>query len=311
MQMEQPVVLLTGPTASGKSALALELARHLEPSGGALIINADSMQVYHELRIVTARPTDVDEAQVPHRLYGILPATEAWSAAAFCAQAHDAIAEARAQGRTALVVGGTGLYLRALLEGLAPIPKISAAVREEARALMDRLGPEAFHRLLTEKDPETAAMLGTTDRQRQTRAWEVFTETGRSLADWQRQPPEGGIKGPTVRAVVERPRDALYARIDARFAAMFEHGGLAEVEAFLATDPPLDAPARRAVGVREMAGFLSGAHNRADAIALGQQATRRLAKRQMTWFRNQITNWDRIEQDSETSVNEFFAKIRV
>jgi len=309
--MEQPVVLLTGPTASGKSALALELARRLEPVGGAVIINADSMQVYRELRIVTARPTTADEPMVPHRLYGILPATEAWSAATFCAQAHDVIAEAHAQGRIALVVGGTGLYLRALLEGLAPIPKISAAVREEARALMDRLGPEAFHRRLAEKDPETAAMLGTGDRQRQTRAWEVVTETGRSLAEWQRQPPEGGLKGSTVRAVVEMPRPDLYARIDARFAAMFEGGGLAEIEAFLASDPPLDAPARRAVGVREMAGFLAGAYDRAEAIALGQQATRRLAKRQMTWYRNQITNWDRIEQDSETSVNEFFAKIRV
>jgi len=309
--MEQPVVLLTGPTASGKSALALELARRLEPVGGAVIINADSMQVYRELRIVTARPTTADEAMVPHRLYGILPATEAWSAATFCAQVHDVIAEAHAQGRIALVVGGTGLYLRALLEGLAPIPKISAAVREEARALMDRLGPEAFHRRLAEKDPETAAMLGTGDRQRQTRAWEVVTETGRSLAEWQRQPPEGGLKGSTVRAVVEMPRPDLYARIDARFAAMFEGGGLAEIEAFLASDPPLDAPARRAVGVREMAGFLAGAYDRAEAIALGQQATRRLAKRQMTWYRNQITNWDRNEQDSETSVNEFFAKIRV
>ncbi|MEK9946013.1 MAG: tRNA (adenosine(37)-N6)-dimethylallyltransferase MiaA [Alphaproteobacteria bacterium] len=309
--MEQPVVLLTGPTASGKSALALELARRLEPVGGAVIINADSMQVYRELHIVTARPTTADEAMVPHRLYGILPATEAWSAATFCAQAHDVIAEAHAQGRIALVVGGTGRYLRALLEGLAPIPKISAAVREEARALMDRLGPEAFHRRLAEKDPETAAMLGTGDRQRQTRAWEVVTETGRSLAEWQRQPPEGGLKGSTVRAVVEMPRPDLYARIDARFAAMFEGGGLAEIEAFLASDPPLDAPARRAVGVREMAGFLAGAYDRAEAIALGQQATRRLAKRQMTWYRNQITNWDRIEQDSETSVNEFFAKIRV
>lgn len=309
--MEQPVVLLTGPTASGKSALALELARRLEPVGGAVIINADSMQVYRELRIVTARPTTADEAMVPHRLYGILPATEAWSAATFCAQAHDAIAEAHAQGRIALVVGGTGLYLRALLEGLAPIPKISAAVREEARALMDRLGPEAFHRRLAEKDPEAAAMLGTGDRQRQTRAWEVVAETGRSLADWQREPPVGGLKGATLCAVVDVPRPDLYARIDGRFAAMFDGGGLAEIEAFLATDPPLEAPARRTVGVREMAGFLSGAYDRAEAIALGQQATRRLAMRQMTWYRNQITNWDRIEQDSETSVNEFFAKIRV
>ncbi len=192
--MEQPVVLLTGPTASGKSALALELARRLELVGGAVIINADSMQVYRELHIVTARPTTADEAMVPHRLYGILPATEAWSAAAFCAQAHDVIAEAHAQGRIALVVGGTGLYLRALLEGLAPIPKISAAVREEARALMDRLGPEAFHRRLAEKDPETAAMLGTTDRQRQTRAWEVSPKPVAPLPNGSANHPRAGSR---------------------------------------------------------------------------------------------------------------------
>ena len=308
--MQQPVVLLTGPTASGKSALALELARRLEGSGGATIINADSMQVYRELRIMTARPSVADEAAVPHRLYGILPAAQVWSAAAFCAQAHEAIAEARAQGRLALVVGGTGLYLRALLEGLAPIPTVSVTVREEARALMDRLGAAAFHRRLSEKDPASAANIGTTDRQRLTRAWEVLSETGRSLADWQRDPPEGGLEGPVVCGVVEVPRPDLYARIDSRFVAMVDGGGLEEVEAFLATQPPLGAPARRAVGVREMADFLSGRIEKSEAITQGQQATRRLAKRQLTWYRNQIANWSRVEQDSETSVNEFFAKIR-
>jgi tRNA dimethylallyltransferase len=175
---------------------------------------------------------------------------------------------------------------------------------------MDRVGPEEVHRMLTDKDPGTAAALGLTDRQRLTRAWEVLIETGRPLIDWQRDPPEGGLDGPILRAVVEVPREDLYHRIDTRFEAMLDGGGLEEVAAFLETQPPNEAPARRAVGVQEMADFLSGASDRAQAIAAGQQATRRLAKRQMTWFRNQITNWPRIEQDSKTSLNEFFAKIR-
>jgi tRNA dimethylallyltransferase len=309
--MKQPVVLLTGPTASGKSALALELARRLEQFGGATIINADSMQVYRELRILTARPTIADEEAVPHRLYGMLPVSQPWSAATFCAQARETIAETQAQGRTALVVGGTGLYLRALVEGLAPIPTVSTTVRDEARAMMERLGPKAFHHALAARDAETARTLGDTDRQRLTRAWEVLTETGRSLTDWQREPLEGGLTCPTVCAVVDVPREDLYRRIDARFTAIFDGGGIDEVAAFLATDPPPDAPARRAVGVREVAEFLSGALDRSQAIAAGQQATRRLAKRQLTWYRNQITHWPRLEQHSETSLNDFFAKIRV
>jgi len=308
--MEQPVVLLTGPTASGKSALALELARRLEQFGGATIINADSMQVYRELRILTARPTIADEEAVPHRLYGILPASQPWSAATFCEQARETIVETQAQGRIALVVGGTGLYLRALVEGLARIPTVSTTVRDEARGMMDRLGPKAFHQALAGRDPETAQTIGDTDRQRLTRAWEVLTETGRSLADWQREPPVGGLMGPTICAVVDVPREDLYRRIDARFTAMLDGGGLDEAAAFLATDTPLDAPARRAVGVQELANFLSGSLDRSQAIAAGQQATRRLAKRQLTWYRNQITDWPRLRQYSETSINEFFAKIR-
>ncbi|MDA0368249.1 MAG: tRNA (adenosine(37)-N6)-dimethylallyltransferase MiaA [Proteobacteria bacterium] len=308
--MDSPVVLLTGPTASGKSALALELAHRLERTGGATIINADSMQVYQELRILTARPSPDEEAAVPHRLYGILPAVQPWSAAAFRADAHREIAAARAQGRVALVVGGTGLYFRALVDGLAPIPEISSSVRQEARALMDQLGPEAFRSALAARDPESAESLGPRDRQRLIRAWEVVVGTGRSLAAWQRCPPVGGLDGPTVRAVVDVSRDTLYERIDARFVAMFDGGGLAEVEALLARGLAPDLPACRAVGVREMAEYLAGSLDRARAIERGQQATRRLAKRQMTWYRNQITNWPRISQDSESSVNEIFAKIR-
>ncbi|NQV80383.1 MAG: tRNA (adenosine(37)-N6)-dimethylallyltransferase MiaA [Alphaproteobacteria bacterium] len=308
--MDTPVVLLTGPTASGKSALALELAHRLEQTGGATIINADSMQVYQELRILTARPSLDEEAMVPHRLYGVLPAAQPWSAAAFLVDAHREIAAARHQGRVPLVVGGTGLYFRALVDGLAPIPEISSGVRQEARALMEQLGPEAFRRALAARDPEFAEALGPGDRHRLIRAWEVVVGTGRSLQEWQRCPPVGGLDGPSVCAVVDVPRDKLYGRIDERFVAIFDGGGLVEVEALLARELAPDLPACRAVGVREMADYLAGTLDRARAIELGQQATRRLAKRQMTWYRNQITNWPRILQDSESSVNEIFAKIR-
>ena len=308
--MEPHVVLLTGPTASGKSALALEFASRLERAGGATIINADSMQVYRELRVLTARPSPAEENAVPHRLYGTLPAAEPWSVAAFCIDAQREIAAAKSAGRTPIVVGGTGLYFRALVEGLAPIPEVPAEVRDEARATMARLGPTAFHAALAARDPESASVLEPGDSQRLVRAWEVVVATGRSIALWQRDPPQGGLGGPLVRAVLEVPRETLYRRIDARFAAMFEGSGPEEVRALIDLGVPLDVPARRAVGVREMASYLAGELSRARTIELGQQATRRLAKRQMTWSRNQIASWSRIEQDSEISINDFFAKIR-
>ncbi|MEQ8247929.1 MAG: tRNA (adenosine(37)-N6)-dimethylallyltransferase MiaA [Alphaproteobacteria bacterium] len=308
--MEPPVVLLTGPTASGKSALALEFASRLERMGGATIINADSMQVYRELRILTARPSPAEEEAAPHRLYGTLPAAQPWSVAAFRTDAQREIAAAKSAGRTAIVVGGTGLYFRALVDGLAPIPDTPADIREDARSMMARIGPTSFHAALAARDPESAAALGGGDSQRLVRAWEVLVATGRSIASWQRDPPQGGLGGAIVCGVLEVPRETLYRRIDARFVEMFDGGGLDEVQALIDLGGSPDVPARRAVGVREMTGYLAGDLNRTRAIELGQQATRRLAKRQLTWNRNQITSWVRIQQDSETSINDFFAKIR-
>lgn len=283
------MALIAGPTASGKSALALDLAeRH-----GGTIVNADSAQVYRDLRIVTARPSPQDEARVPHRLFGHVDAADtAHNAARWAADARAAIDDTLAQGRLPIVVGGTGLYLRTLLDGIAPVPAIDPAVREEARALP----VAAAHRALAEADPAAAARLSPADTTRVARALEVVRSTGRTLADWQRD-AAGGIAGRVdLRAAILLPdRDWLAARIDARFFAIVAHGE-GEVAALLARgDVPADAPIRRAIGVPELAALVRGTTAREDAVSAGALATRRYAKRQYTWFRNQPSKtWSRL-----------------
>ncbi len=279
----EPIVIVAGPTASGKSALALAVAEAL----GGTIINADSMQVYRDLAVLTARPGAAELARVPHRLYGVIDAAEACSAGRWRALALGEIAAAREAGRVPVLSGGTGLYLRALLDGLAPVPPVPAALREEARSLHARLGGEAFRRALAARDPDAAQRLSPGDTQRLIRAYEVVAATGRPLAEWRRG--QGPAAGPSAAAVVLLPpRAMLYAACDARFLAMMERGALAEVEALLARglDPAL--PAMKAVGVPELASLLAGRSSRQAAIAAAQQATRRYAKRQYTWFRHQI-----------------------
>src|SRR5216683_5166490 len=280
----EPIVIVAGPTASGKSALALAVAEAL----GGTIINADSMQVYRDLAVLTARPGAAELARVPHRLYGVIDAAEACSAGRWRALALGEIAAAREAGRVPVLSGGTGLYLRALLDGLAPVPPVPAALREEARSLHARLGGEAFRRALAARDPDAAQRLSPGDTQRLIRAYEVVAATGRPLAEW--RGGQGPAAGPSAAAAVVLlpPRAMLYAACDARFLAMMERGALAEVEALLARglDPAL--PAMKAVGVPELASLLAGRSSRQAAIAAAQQATRRYAKRQYTWFRHQI-----------------------
>jgi tRNA dimethylallyltransferase len=278
-----PVVIVAGPTASGKSALALAVAEAL----GGTIINADSMQVYRDLAVLTARPGAAALARAPHRLYGVVESAEACSAGRWRGLALAEIAAAREAGRVPVVTGGSGLYLRALLEGLAPVPPVAAALRAEARALHARLGGEGFRRALAARDPEAAQRLAAGDTQRLIRAYEVVTATGRALADWRRG--QGPVAGPPAAAVLLLPqRAALYTACDARFLRMMERGALAEVQALLARglDPAL--PAMRAVGVPELAALLAGRASREAAVAAAQQATRRYAKRQYTWFRHQM-----------------------
>jgi tRNA dimethylallyltransferase len=305
------IVIVAGPTASGKSALAIRLA---ETFGGT-VINADSLQLYRDLAVLTARPSDRDMARVPHRLFGVIDAAEACSAGRWRALAAAEIAASRAVARMPILVGGTGLYLRALLEGLAPVPAVPAAFRAEARALHARLGGEAFRAALAARDPEAAARLPPGDRQRLIRAYEVVAATGRPLAAWQRGPGPP----PLLRAagiLLLPPRAGLYAACDARFAAMMEQGAEREVAVLLARrlDPAL--PAMKAVGVRELGAFLNGQGTRADAVAAAQQATRRYAKRQYTWFRHQLQETPSLrrrvigEQFSESLLPETLSFIR-
>ncbi len=305
------VIIVAGPTASGKSALALALA---EECGGA-IINADSMQVYRDLPVLTAQPGAVERARVPHRLYGVIDAAEWCSAGRWRGLAVAEIERARAERRLPILVGGTGLYLRALLEGLAPVPPVSAGAREAARALHTRLGGAAFREALAALDPETAGRLDPGDTQRLIRAYEVAAATGRPLSDWRRdQGPAPALRSAAI--LLLPPRAALYAACDARFLTMMEQGALAEVQALLTRrlDPSL--PAMKAVGVAALAELVAGRSTREAAIAATQQATRRYAKRQFTWFRHQLPETQRLRryvidaQFSESFMPEIFSFIR-
>lgn len=282
-----PLALIAGPTASGKSALAMALA-DLTPS---VIINADSMQVYRDLRVVTARPSLEDEARHPHRLFGYIDGAEACSAARWAADATLAIAEAHDAGRLPILVGGTGLYIRTLLDGIAPVPDIDPLIRVAVRALPVT---EAFN-ALTHEDPEAAQRLAPADSTRVARALEVVRTTGRTLKDWQAH-RVGGI-GDAVRLVplvLLPPRDWLFARCDARFEAIIDEGQ-DEVAALIDRDLDPSLPLMRAIGVSEI-----------TELEAGQLATRQYAKRQFTWFANQAPkHWDRLttQLDSENIHN--------
>ena len=304
----RPVLILAGPTASGKSTLAVAVAEAFD----GVVINADSMQVYRELRVLTARPSAADEVRAPHRLFGVLPAAEACSAGRWLSLATAAIAEARAAGRAPIVVGGTGLYLEALTRGLAPVPTIPAHIRAAARAEHARLGGDAFRQALARLDPESAATLPATDSQRLIRAWEVALATGRSLPDWQRQPPaDVPVAARFATVVLLPPREALYAAIDARFEAMLASGAVDEVRALLALDLDPRLPAMKAVGVREIAAALRGEGTLAMAADAAKRASRTYAKRQMTWLRHRVASDLTVSaQYSESFRGEIFSFIR-
>lgn len=282
-------ILIAGPTASGKSGAGLEL---VDRFGGA-IVNADSMQVYRELRVLTARPSQADEARVPHRLYGTVPAAEAYSVGRWLGDVARAMAEARKEGRLPILVGGTGLYFKALTEGLAPVPDIPAEIRSFWRERSGELGRDALHAELAARDPAMAARLGAADPQRIVRALEVIDATGVSLAEWQGGDAEPLLApGDALRLVIAPEREPLYAAIDARFNRMIEQGALDEVRALLALKLDPGLPAMRAHGVRELAAYLSGELTREEAVAKAKTESRRYAKRQMTWLGRFMSDWD-------------------
>lgn len=282
----QKVTVLTGPTAGGKSALALALARRVN----GVIINADASQLYDCLRVVTARPDAADEAMVPHRLYGVMAGDDACSAARWAELAKAEIAAVRAAGQQPILVGGTGLYLTALVHGLAPVPAIDAQVRAEVRALP----ADAARAALEREDPAAAARLMPADRQRTLRALEVVRSTGRPLAVWQ-QHREGGIGEAAVQGiVVDRPRAELHARAETRLQAMLAAGALDEVAALLALRLPAEAPVMKALAVPQLAAHLAGALTLEAAMAQALFATRQYQKRQSTWARGQVPDWTRV-----------------
>jgi tRNA dimethylallyltransferase len=285
-----PLVVIAGPTASGKSALALALAQQIN----AVIVNADSAQVYRELGVVSAAPSGDELRSAEHRLYGVRDGALPCSAADWASMAKREIADIHASGRTPILVGGTGLYLRILLDGIAPVPPIDPEVRARVR----EASTEQNRAKLQELDPEAAQRLRPADTARISRALEVILSTGRTLADWQKH-REGGI-GEAVELhplILLPPRKWLYARCDERFAHMVDKGAVSEVEALLARRLDPNLPVMRAIGVPELSGYVLGHATLDQAITAGQQATRRYAKRQYTWFAHQPpAEWPRFRE---------------
>jgi tRNA dimethylallyltransferase len=295
LMQSNKAVLIAGPTASGKSALALELA---ERAGGT-VINTDSMQVYRDLRILTARPTMEEEARVPHRLYGHVDAAVNFSAGAWVSDAAKVLEETRVEGRLPIFIGGSGLYFKALTRGLSAVPPVPPEIRDAVRARLDVDGVEALHAELARRDPVSAERLKPRDRTRIARALEVVEATGRSLGDWHREALPPLLPPGAFAALFLAPdRDALYTRIDARFDTMLKAGALEEVARLAARglDPLL--PAMKAHGVPALIRHLKGEISLEEAATIGRADTRHYAKRQFTWFRHQLPEFEWVGLDA-------------
>lgn len=305
MQSLAPI-LIAGPTASGKSQLAMALAR----ACGGCIINADSMQVYRELSILTARPSPQDEAEIAHKLYGHVPAGEAYSVGRYVEDASEAIKQAQAQGLRPIITGGTGLYFKALLEGLSPIPKISDEVRRHWRSEGERLGPVALHYVLAQRDAVMAGRLEPSDTQRIVRALEVLEETGRSLADWQTVPGEPVVAGSVVKLLVTRDRGDLHGRADRRFDQMVAQGALEEAARIANLGLPPDLPAMRALGLAPLIAAVRDEISFSEATERSKLETRQYIKRQETWSRRYMISWKSLStQEMESNAADCFSFI--
>lgn len=290
MSKPPSVILLAGPTASGKSALALKMARET----GGVIVNADSQQLYADLRILTARPSSEEEATADHRLYGVADAAEAWSVGKWSRVVLDLLTELRDEGRPAILVGGTGLYFMALTRGLADIPTVPSSVRDTIQADYLQDGETAFRQRLAQIDPASASAIEQGDRQRLVRAMSVHAATGRTLSAWKADTQPLLSPSDWTGLVIEPDRARLYDNCDRRVDQMMDQGVLAEVRALVQRNLNPALPAMKAVGLRELAAHLSGVTDPPTAVAALKQATRNYAKRQLTWFRNQTPDWSRV-----------------
>jgi len=286
-------ILITGPTASGKSALAVELAKRHD----GVVVNADSMQVYDTLRVLTARPSEEEMQGVPHHLYGHVPAGAAYSTGGWLRDVSALLPTLRAAGRLPVFVGGTGLYFKALTGGLSDMPEIPEALRKALRSRLLEEGTDGLYAELAVADPAMAASLNRQDGQRIVRALEVMKATGRSIADFQGQSGPVIIDADEARKVVVLPdRAVLHQRINGRFEKMLQQGAEDEVRALLALDLPAEAPVMKAIGVSQITAMVRGEMTRDEVLEKGAAATRQYAKRQMTWFRNQMDeSWERLQ----------------
>ena len=307
MQNQFRAILIAGPTASGKSALAIRLANDLN----GVIINADSMQVYKDLQVITARPSDEEEAQAPHRLYGVIDGSEACSAVHWAEMAMIEIQNAWDNEQLPILVGGTGMYFKVLLEGMVTIPPIDESIRQQVRAEVEEFGPQAMHDKLKSQDPAAYERLAPADSQRISRAMEVVLSTGKALSDWQSDPHEGPLtaldrEGLIAKLVIDIDRGLLYERCDQRLDIMVEEGALDEIKQLLKRqlDPAL--PLMKALAVPSLSGYLNGDLSFDQAMVDAKTQTRQFSKRQLTWFRNQFTHWERVSaQLSESEYRVF------
>ena len=310
---ERPrIVFIAGPTAGGKTRAALDLAERLEGDSGsrsgAEIVNADAMQLYRDLPILAAQPTAAEKARAPHHLFGAFDGAARLSAGRWARAAKSTLDDIARRGRSAIVVGGTGLYFRALEHGLAPIPDIPDDVRAAARARFEELGAAAFREAVLALDP-AMARLDPGDMQRHLRAYEVATATGRPLSSFHAEEAGAGLARADARVVIEPDRAALYARIEARFDAMLAAGALDEAAALLARGLHADLPVMKALGAAELMAHLRGEIDLETAVDRAKTNTRRFAKRQLTWFRNQAADWPHAK-DAEEAVERVAAQLR-
>ncbi len=278
-------IVIAGPTASGKSELALHLAANI----GGKVINADSMQVYQEFRVLTARPTRKDEARVPHGLYGSVPVATSFSVGKWLTAAHKQVEMAVCNGQVPIFVGGTGLYIKSLIDGLATIPPVGEEVRARATELHHRLGARRFRMELAKLDPESANKIQSGDKQRLIRAWEVVTGTGTPISQWHRRKKRGALTGPSFVVKIIPDRAWLYSACEQRFEEMLRAGVLDEVVAVQALHLPAHLPAMNVIGFNELSQYLAGCSSLQECKSAVCQATRNLAKRQYTWFRRQLS----------------------